>query len=91
MKFARTVEEILLEQREAQLATAGSRLAASRELGQVRAVRESAAERRRIKAERRERIAELRRQGEPARLIARRLGLSTRQVHAIESAFRVRP
>lgn len=94
MRFARTVEEILLEQREAQLATAGRRLAASRERegGQARAVVESAAAtRRRIKAERRERIAELRRQGETARVIARRLGLSERQVYDLSSAFQAQP
>lgn len=93
MRFARSVEAILLERREEQLSTRGASIGTSREreIGQARGIVASAEVRRRIKKERQERIAEFRRQGEPARVIARRLGLSVRQVHNIESAFPVKP
>lgn len=87
MKFARSVEAILLDSRAEQLSRPGHRIAAAREreTGQARAVIASAEARRRVKAERRERIAEFRKQGEGVEMIARRLGLSVRQVYAIEA------
>lgn len=94
MRFQRSLEAILLDSRAEQVARPGNRIAAQREMegGRARAVVESAAAvRRRIKAERVARIAELRRQGETARVIARRLGLSERQVYDLSSAFQVQP
>lgn len=93
MRFQRSLEAILLDSRAEQVARPGNRIAAQREMegGRARAVIESAAVRRRLKAERRERIAELRRQGETVRVIARRLGLSERQVYDLSSAFPVQP
>jgi len=81
MRFARTVEEILLEQREAQLLTPGKRLPHGFEStrGDTRgtAAREDGA---RLQAARAQRIAELRAQGATLLEICAATGLTARQV-----------
>lgn len=92
--FREAVELRIMAERDAMMReTRGRSLRTEREaeIGQMRAVIASAEIRRRVKAERVARIAELRRQGEPARVIARRLGLSERQVYDLSSAFQVQP
>lgn len=82
MRFARTVEEILLEQREAQLLTPGKRLPHGFESTrggntQGAAAREDGA---RLQAARAQRITELRAQGATLLEICAATGLTARQV-----------